>query len=259
MTTGGLTFSTLRSGRQPGERAGDGVAWSICDSRLCRALTDCNVGTSRVVFARVRILLACTLLVASVASSHAAQDADATGAISTPPSFQALRSRLAPGQDIVVHDDTGQVRRGRVSEIGDDRVVVSTRRATPLLRLLNPARTYTFPAAAVTRIDAVDSTVNGTLIGAAAGAGILYGFVHTHRRDLSANNLAPAVYMMIGAISVGGGAVVGEFIDGRINRALYRSALAGRGVTLAPAVGLNRVGVRVTLRFTPRGRRDTLS
>ena len=77
----------------------------------------------------------------------------------------------------------------RISAISGDEITVFTEGSTPFLPMIHPARTYAFAADSVTRIEVVDSTANGVLIGAAVGARLMYGLVETNK-DKLANNLA---------------------------------------------------------------------
>lgn len=85
-----------------------------------------------------------------------------------------------------------------------------------------------------------DSLLNGTLIGAAVGAGVGVAFTHAVR---DAEGSGQYVYggLVFGAIGAG----VGLGIDALLNRAFPDPGITPRRVLIAPAVGRNGAGIVV--------------
>lgn len=160
-----------------------------------------------------------------------------------PRSVGELSTVLKPGHEISVRDETGRTVTGRVSAISEDKITVFAEGSTPLLRMIRPARTYAFAADSITRIEVVDSTANGVLIGAAVGAGLMYGLVETNKDELATNNMAPAVYMFFAAVSFGPSILVGQLIDRSRNAPIYERQSRPPRVTLSPLLGRARAGV----------------
>jgi hypothetical protein len=90
-----------------------------------------------------------------------------------------------------------------------------------------------------------DSLLNGTIIGAAVGAGVGVAFTHTVRdSDLGFGQYAYGG-LIFGAIGAG----VGLGVDALLNRALPGPGVMPRRVLVAPAVGRNVAGVVVKWRW----------
>ena len=153
-------------------------------------------------------------------------------------SFAALEPLLGSGQEIVVRDDAGGVRRGRVASLSPDRLVLASPVAAgvweAMLPLYFPAdlglvlkrglfgsKDRTFAEGAVTRIDVVDSTRNGTLIGAAVGIGIVAGVFQWERGrpDSTLKGVATSLAFVVGVpVSMR----IGHVLDRAINKPIYQ-------------------------------------
>ena len=92
-------------------------------------------------------------------------------------------------------------------------------------------------------IEVVDATANGVLIGAAVGAGLMYGLVETNNDELANNNMAPAVYMFFAAVSFGPSILVGHLFDHSKNAPIYERESRPPQVTLSPLLGWGGAGV----------------
>jgi hypothetical protein len=155
-------------------------------------------------------------------------------------SFAALQPLLASGQEIVVTDDVGRVRRGRLASLSPDQLVMASPEAAgtweALLPLYFPAdlgvalvRKFTgrkeraFTEGSVTRVDIVDSTRNGTVIGAAVGIGIVAGVFQWERGrpDSTLKGMATSLAFVVGLpVSMR----IGHVLDRAINKPIYRRA-----------------------------------
>lgn len=153
-------------------------------------------------------------------------------------SFAALQPLLGPGQEIVVTDDAGRVRRGRLASLSPDQLAMASPVAAgaweALLPLYFPAdlglalkrtlfrsRERVFAEGSVTRIDIVDSTRNGTIIGAAVGVGIVAGVFQWERRqpDSTLKGVATSLAFVVGLpVSMR----VGHVLDRAINKPIYQ-------------------------------------
>jgi hypothetical protein len=169
---------------------------------------------------------------------------------SVPASFDKLQPILAPGYEVVVWDAAGRKTRGRVSSISADQVVVYQRAASPLIRLFNPPKDRLFPADSVTRIDIVDSTWNGALIGAAVAPVLVFGI---HRWEGTAvsdsNSMKGIATVVFGGISAVLAIGIGQKIDSSINQPVYQRRRGIPPVTLTPWLDPTRTGVLARVRF----------
>ena len=165
-------------------------------------------------------------------------------------SFAALPPILETGYEVVVRDAAGRGTRGRVSAISGDHVVIFSERATPLLRLTRPAVERRFPADSVERIEIVDSTWNGTLIGAGVGVGLAVGIA---RWESSAtpdgNSMKGLGTLVFGALSIVACSAAGHHLDLSMNAPVYRRPSQAPRVSLVPLLGRERVGVLARVQF----------
>ena len=86
-------------------------------------------------------------------------------------SFEALHEILDPGYEVVVWEEAGRKRLGRVLSISGEEVVVKGKRRW--FGNIRSLEELVFGADSITRVDIVDSTWNGALIGAAAALGVV--------------------------------------------------------------------------------------
>jgi hypothetical protein len=147
-------------------------------------------------------------------------------------SFEELRQVLKKGQTVVVTDATGQRTKGKVADLSPSSLVV----------LVPEARTFTEPT--VSEIRVTDPVSNGALIGAAIGAGFA-----TWDYLIDPSEPGNAVVF---TVAIGLGTAVGAGIDALVNRGgklLYTSPRPIRRVTISPAIGKDRQGALVSVRF----------
>jgi len=148
-------------------------------------------------------------------------------------SFQQLQ--VKPGQWLIVRAEDGKTARGRVVSIAGGQLDMEQRR-WPFRK-----ERRVFTEQAVRRIDLFDSTLNGTLIG--TGIGVLSAVaIRTTCRGWD------CAYPY--TLSLVLGPVLGEGIDGMINRTIY-TPNRGTGVTVSPLLGANRRGLAARIRFGP--------
>jgi hypothetical protein len=175
--------------------------------------------------------------------SEVGVDRAASGHIRT--AFEELPSIIEPGCEVIVFDETGRKTRGRVTAISRDSVVVRYRR-----RLFSASEERALSSEIVSRIDIVDSTWNGALIGAAVAPVLVYGI---HRWEDAAvpdsNSMKGLGTIVFGGISATLAVGIGFWIDGSMNGAIYERRRGTPGVTLAPWLEPTRRGIRVHVRF----------
>jgi hypothetical protein len=153
-------------------------------------------------------------------------------------SFAALQPLLASGQEIVVTDDAGRVRRGRLASLSGDQLVIASPVAAGVWEAMLPlyfpvdvglilkrglfrSGDRAFAEGSVRRIDVVDSTRNGTLIGAAVGVGIVAGVFQWERGrpDSTLKGVATSLAFVVGLpVSMR----IGHVLDRAINKPIYR-------------------------------------
>jgi hypothetical protein len=160
-----------------------------------------------------------------------------------PSTFDDLAGFLVPGHEVVVRDATGRKKRGWMSTLSGDQIVIFTQGASPFLRLFSPPQELMFPADSVTRIDIVDSTANGVLLGVVAGAGIMTALVQANKEELRTSNLAPAGYALLSVVSFAPSIYVGQLIDKMKNKPIYERRFRASRVALAPFVAGHTAGV----------------
>ena len=166
-----------------------------------------------------------------------------------PSTFEDLAGFLVPGYEVVVRDVAGRKKRGWVSTLSDDQIVIFTQGASPFLRLFSPPQNHIFPADSVTRIDIVDSTANGVLFGVVAGAGVMAALVQANKEELRTSNLAPVGYIFLGVVSFAPSIYVGQLIDRMKNQPIYGRQLRTSRVALAPFAAGHALGLQVRVRL----------
>jgi hypothetical protein len=165
-------------------------------------------------------------------------------------SFGELPPILQPGYEVVVWDATGHKTRGRVSSISGHQVVIYRRAASPFLRLFNSPKDRVFPADSVARIDIVDSTWNGALIGAAIAPVLVYGIHRWEETAVSdSNSMKGMATVVFGGISAVLAIAIGQRIDLSMNQPIYQRQRGIPQVTLAPWLEPTRKGVVARIRF----------
>jgi hypothetical protein len=145
-------------------------------------------------------------------------------------SFEALPLVLVPGQTVTVIDDQGRKTKGRLMSIADDEILVAARRY-PFPRFRSRLE-RAFAEAAVARIELVDSTWNGALIGGAVGAAIVVpGIWSSKNKD---SNLAPVYNFLFVPLAILAAAGIGSWVDSLSNETVYERRSESQRFTLAP-------------------------
>jgi hypothetical protein len=180
-------------------------------------------------------------------------------------SFDELQAILDSGYEVVVTDDAGRVRRGRVASISRDQLVMASPVAAgsweALLPLYPPldwgvvlkrrifrSPERVFVEGSVRRIDIVDSTRNGTAIGAAVGAGLVAGVYQWERRQPDSNlkGLLTFTAVLLGFPT---SLRIGHVLDRAINESIYEREPRRPQVTVAPLLGRGAIGGSAHVRF----------
>lgn len=153
-------------------------------------------------------------------------------------SFDALRGLVKSGDTITVSDKAGIEATGRVEDLTSSVLV---------LRVGTESRRFTEPDVSRIRQRRADSLVNGTLIGAAVGAGLGVIGASSCGGDPYLCTEAAGASIALGA---GLGAGIGVAVDAalRSTRVVYERPET-RAVTLhvAPVLGRRRVGAALSL------------
>jgi hypothetical protein len=171
-------------------------------------------------------------------------------------SFDSLRTLLEPGDEIVVRDEEGGRTRGRVSSVSDEGLVIAVCRwwspcRPSWLPWLHPhpySGLRTYPPASIVRVDPVDSTSNGALIGFLAGFGVAAASIEA-RYSPSGQFGRPFLYLFVAPMLAGTGAGLGAAIDRAHTSPVYKRPLEARRVLVVPWVEGGRVGVAARLLF----------
>lgn len=167
-----------------------------------------------------------------------------------PASLNELRAILDPGDEVVVRDAAGPKTRGRVSSISTDQVVIFQEASTPFLRRIRRPQERAFRADVVTRVDIVDSTRNGTLIGAAAGVGIAFGISRWEESAVpDSSNLKGLATVLFGGLSIVASSAAGHLLDLSINDPIYERPSQMRRVSFVPLLGRERIGLMARVHF----------
>lgn len=179
--------------------------------------------------------------------------------------FEAVQSVLDVGREVVVTDEHGRQRRGRVVALSSDRIVLSAPvssggweamlplywpadLAVMLKRRLLPSRDRVFDDAAVTRIDVVDPTGNGTALGAAVGVAVS-GAVYLWERQQPTSNLKGLLTTLSVVVGIPISMRMGHVIDRATNAPLYQRSSPLAQATLVPLVGHDRAAVLIAVRW----------
>ncbi|HVG71521.1 MAG TPA: hypothetical protein VM819_11455 [Vicinamibacterales bacterium] len=198
-----------------------------------------------------------------VALTHNDPDSSLEG--SDDRTFAALQLLLTSGQEIVVTDNAGRVRRGKVASISGDRLVMASPVAAgpweALLPLYWPldlgvvlkrrifrSGEQVFVDGSVRRIDTVDPTRNGIAIGAAVGAGFVaavYGW-ERNQPESSLKGLATALAVVV---AVPTSLRIGHVLDRAMNESIYERHTRSRQVSISPWFGRTIKGVAAHVRF----------
>ena len=195
------------------------------------------------------LMISAALLVSALAPGATGSGKALADAPATPPVTQAatgesdaeaIRRRVAEGQQVRITDDEGREWRGRIQVLARDTLTL----------VLKDRQQRDVPYGNIIRIDRPhDSLANGALIGFAAGAGLgLFAVISEENAEcqpggfFSCGDPTAGAYVVAPLILGGLGSAVGVAIDALIRRDpnLYRRSGEGR-VTLAPAI---RHGVR---------------
>ena len=148
-------------------------------------------------------------------------------------SFEALQSALSVGQQIRVTDDAGRTK-GKVVSISANQLVIERPRS------FFRTEERVFPADVVQRIDIVDSTADGVLLGAAPGLAVaLVG---------CRGEAASACWFMSG-LFIAPGIFLGGLIDNSINESIYERPSQTPRVAIAPLLGRDRKAIVARVSF----------
>jgi len=168
---------------------------------------------------------------------------------STATSFEGLQAALTGGREVIVRDAEGRKTRGRVSSVSQDQLVIK-KNTSAILRLFGRSQERTFGADAVTRIEIVDSTWNGALVGAAVAPFVVLAIHGVEEAAVSdTNNMKGIWTLVLGGMSVVLCIEMGRAIDSRINDPIYERPLQKPQVAIGPLVGRGRVGVMARVSF----------
>lgn len=158
-------------------------------------------------------------------------------------SVAGISAAVSIGQRIAIRDDSGRRARGILASISSDSIVVQRERRRFFRRSVRPE---TFPPDDVDRIEVIDSTWQGRVIGAAAGVTATALIVAAASND--GNGYEPLLWLFPGPLLTLGGSAIGGAIDGAHNRTVYerRPVRATRTVTPPPSWGHFAVTARVS-------------
>jgi hypothetical protein len=180
-------------------------------------------------------------------------------------SFAALQPLLTSGQEIVVTDDAGRVQRGKVVSISSDQLVMASPVAAgpweallplywpvdlgvALKRRIFRSGDRVFRDSSVRRVDIVDPTRNGIVIGAAVGGGIVaavYGW-ERNQPESTLKGLATALAVVV---AVPTSLRIGHVLDRAINEPIYDRHTTSRRVSISPWFGPRTRGVSAQVSF----------
>ncbi len=203
------------------------------------------------------LMITAALLVSALAPGATGLGKARADAAATPPVTQAatgesdaeaIRRRVAEGQQVWITDDEGREWRGRIQVLAHDMLTL----------VLKDRRQKGVPYGNIIRIDRPhDSLANGALIGFAAGAGLgLVAVISEENAEcqpagfFSCGDPPAGAYLAAPLILGGLGSAVGVAIDALIRRDpnLYRRG-GERRVTLAPAIKHGVRGFSMSVRW----------
>jgi hypothetical protein len=163
-------------------------------------------------------------------------------------SFEELQAFLLPGYEVVVWDATGHKTRGRVSAISSDQLLVFEEPF--FLKYIRRPEEHILPRESIKRIDIVDSTTQGTLVGAAVGAGILFGLVQGTKNDeWTQGDLKGVGYAFLGILAFIPSMGLGSLVDWLNNSPIYERRPQTPRVAFIPAIGSHAIGASVYVRY----------
>jgi hypothetical protein len=180
-------------------------------------------------------------------------------------SFDALVALLAAGHEVVVTDQAGRRRRGKVLAVSSDAILLDSPVAAGVWEAMLPlywpldvglvlkrhvaaSTARSFPSESVTRIDIVDPAGNGTAIGAVVGFSLAAGTYLWERRRPPSNlkGLATSVALVLGVpVSLR----MGHVMDRAINDPIYERTSRTPRASIIPEFGRDSGGVAVTLQW----------
>jgi hypothetical protein len=170
-------------------------------------------------------------------------------------SFRSLQQVLKPGHQVVlVQPDTSRLalalfgsspfwnRATEVAEVSAERLVLIRTRAGREQIVLHEDD--------VRRIEIIDTTRNGGLIGLAVGAAIGVAEIVGVHRDIRSGNctLCPLGYA-VGVSAPFAGLGFGRLIDGAVNDPIYERPLRRHRFTFGPSLGREAVAASATIGF----------
>ena len=210
---------------------------------LLQSMRAVGSGSLPRVLARVDASTAVAQTVTPPANRHTVSAGDLLQGRPVADSFATVEEFLSPGDEVRVRDSEGHTTRGWVSAITRDSLVVYTEGRSPLLRLWHTPRNRTFAADSIARIDAVDSPLDGMLIGALIGTGAAVAvFEHANAAD----NMAA---LGAGVVCITPGFVVGAVIDWLHTQPVYRRASPHPAAVVAPDLRRGSAALTVRLAF----------
>jgi hypothetical protein len=167
---------------------------------------------------------------------------------SAPPTLaQDLQPTVAVGQEIKVTDDDGRTINGRVIAAENGRIVINAEQS-PFARF-RPRQQRVLPTEAIAKIDALDSTWNGTLAGAGAALVVTAAITAADCRSSCDDNFGPAGRLIVtGMLFVPVGMGIGAAIDGLVNRRIYTRERTP-AVQVAPWLAPGRTGLMLRATF----------
>ena len=182
-----------------------------------------------------RVLI--TLSMLAVAHPAAAQDPVT--------SFDALPTVVKQGTVVFVQDEKGERTKGKVTELSEKSLQLTTGGAFP--------RTVTFGAERVWRVSKLDSRLNGFLIGVAAGAapGLILGHGFKQWCINESGSHCDNQYAYWGGFLGLVGGWIGYAVDGAIDgqTLVFRRGGASAALRVTPIVTNRPTGVRLSFRF----------
>ena len=150
-------------------------------------------------------------------------------------SFEALPAVVKVGQEVRVKDVTGGTTRGRLVSLSEQQLVVARRQYPfPYFR---PREEVALAGQNVRRVDAVDSTWNGAIIGSAAAVGFLAVTVAADCSPACDDNFGEPGRWVLGSLMlIPLGAGLGALIDSLMNRTVYQGQADASRIIVAPLV-----------------------
>ncbi len=163
-------------------------------------------------------------------------------------SLEALNAILDPGYEVVVWDEAGRKTRGRVVSISGEEVVVMTE--PRYFRPFRSPQEHAFRANDVTRVEVVDSTWKGALIGAAIAPALVYGIYRWEDSAVpDSNSLKGIATVAGGLLSTMASILIGQAIDLSNNESIYARPSQAPRVTVTPLIGRYQKGLAVRVGF----------